>query len=134
MGDGAREISNAGEQVFGDEGVRLMCWPHTYRNLVKKMATLRKDDSKQQKELMEDIQILQWSSHSEETFNCAFDLLETKYIQDTSSAAMKEFFEYFRIQMGPGSHCFQWYEGPNIFIAPFSTIAPMISKIDFEIR
>ena len=29
MGDGAQEITNAGEEVFGDEGTRLMCWPHS---------------------------------------------------------------------------------------------------------
>ena len=38
MGDGAREITRAGEEVFGKEGVRLMCWPHTYRNLVNNMS------------------------------------------------------------------------------------------------
>ena len=33
MGDGAKEITNAGKEVFKDLGVRLMCWPHTYRNV-----------------------------------------------------------------------------------------------------
>ena len=31
MGDGAKEITNAGKEVFKDLGVRLMCWPHTYK-------------------------------------------------------------------------------------------------------
>ena len=29
MGDGAREIMKAGEEVIGKDGSRLMCWPHT---------------------------------------------------------------------------------------------------------
>ena len=40
MGDGAREITKAGLEVFGNVGVRLMCWPHTYRNLLREMSAL----------------------------------------------------------------------------------------------
>ena len=108
MGDGAQEITNAGEAVFGNDGVRLMCWPHTYRNLVKRMAAIRNCNKKLQHQLMKDIQDLQWSCHSEKTFVVVFELLERKYLVGDFSPPEKlllsNFFEYFRAQWGPGSH------------------------------
>ena len=56
MGDGASEITKAGEEVYGDDGVRLMCWPHVYRNLVKKMAGLKGADKVLHKSLLDDIE------------------------------------------------------------------------------
>lgn len=117
MGDGAREITKAGEEVFGSDGVRLMCWPHTYRNIVSRMAALRNTNRKLQQELLDDIQNMQWSVHSEETFLVVFDLLEAKYVQGNHPAGelalLQDFFEYFRIQWGPESHVGKWYEGAN---------------------
>ena len=117
MGDGAREITKAGEEVFGSDGVRLMCWPHTYRNIVSRMAALRNTNRKLQQELLDDIQNMQWSVHSEETFLVVFDLLEAKYVQGNHPAGelalLQDFFEYFRIQWGPESHVGNWYEGAN---------------------
>ena len=69
----------AGLEVFGNVGVRLMCWPHTYRNLLREMSSLGKSNKKDQ--LMSDIQNLQWSAHSEEKLQVVFDLLESKYVQ-----------------------------------------------------
>ena len=65
MGDGAREITKAGEEVFGKVGSELMCRPHTYRNLLSQMAALRSLKKKLQLQLLSDIQ---WSCHSEDTF------------------------------------------------------------------
>ena len=111
MGDGAREISKAGEAVFGQDGARLMCWPHTYRNLVTKMAALRNHNQILQQQLLQDIQNLQWSCHSERTFIVVFDLLEKKYVDGNHSIQenilLSNFFEYFRAQWGPGSHVFR---------------------------
>ena len=56
MGDRAREISKAGEEVFGNVGVRLMCWPHTYRNLVPRMSALKNANKKLQEQLTSDIE------------------------------------------------------------------------------
>ena len=112
MGDGAREITKAGEEVFGNEGKRLMCWPHTYRNLVPQMSAIRNLNKKLQLQLMSDIQSLQWSCHSEDTFLIVFDLLEKKYVQgiykDQEQSSLKKFFEYFRAQWGPGFHVFRY--------------------------
>ena len=45
MGDGAKEITKAGKEVFKDPGVRLMCWPHTYRNVNNHLCSIRAEDS-----------------------------------------------------------------------------------------
>ena len=45
MGDGAKEFTNAGKEVFKDLGVRLMCWPHTYRNVNNHLSSIRAEDS-----------------------------------------------------------------------------------------
>ena len=118
MGDGAQEITNAGEEVFGDVGVRLMCWPHVYRNLVKRMAALRNCNKLLQKNLMNDIEDLQWACTSEDTFVVVFNLLEEKYSQEDAHTAqelvlLQDFFAYFKEQWGPDSHVHRWYEGAN---------------------
>ena len=37
MADGDWGITNAGKEVFGEEGTRLMCWAHVFRNLKPKL-------------------------------------------------------------------------------------------------
>ena len=86
MCDGAKEITKAGEEVFGATGTRLMCWPHTYRNLVTRMSALRRENKTLCQELMSDIQDLQWSCHSEKTFVVVFHLLEKKYIVERKNS------------------------------------------------
>ena len=118
MGDGAKEITKAGEEVFDMVGTRLMCWPHTYRNLVTRMSALRRENKTLCQELMSDIQDLQWSCHSEKTFVVVFHLLEKKYTLERNNSvkeaeALEEFFKYFREQWGPGSPVFRWYEGAH---------------------
>ena len=119
MGDGAREITRAGEEVFGKEGVRLMCWPHTYRNLVNRMSALRNANKRLQQEVLSYIQNMQWSVHSEKTFVVVFDLLEDKYTKGNFPASeltlLRDFFSYFRTQWGPESHVSKWYEGAHPF-------------------
>jgi hypothetical protein len=41
MADGAREITNAGLEVFGELLIRLMCWSHVYRNVRPKLLMIR---------------------------------------------------------------------------------------------
>ena len=117
MGDGAREITKAGQEVFGDDGIRLMCWPHTYRNLVPRMSAIKQENKKIQQELQRDIESLQWSCHSEDTFVIVFDLLEKKYTEgdynDKELDLLKDFFSYFRDQWGPDSPVSRWYEGAH---------------------
>ena len=81
MGDGAHEISNAGKEVFGDEGVRLMCWPHVYRNVTPRLSQLRKMNKVLADSVLEDIEFLQWSAVNE-SFGELFDLLEKKYTEN----------------------------------------------------
>ena len=111
MGDGAQEISNAGTEIFGDSGTRIMCWPHVYRNLTKRLSQLKKLNQTLADNVLEDIEFLQWSALNE-TFDVLFDLLEKKFITNEgySKAEHDElvaFFQYFRAQWGPGSHAFR---------------------------
>ena len=78
LGDGAIAITNAGEEVFGTgpgTGIRLMCWPHVYRNIIPQLASIRKVNKK----LAADLEELQWSAHDHVTLTIAFNLLK-KYI------------------------------------------------------
>ena len=107
MGDGAQEITNAGLEIFGDVGTRLMCWPHTYRNLVPRLSHLRRLNKTLADAVLEDIEFLQWSAVNE-SFVTLFDLL---FVGESFSPAEHDalclFFEYFRAQWGPGSHVFR---------------------------
>ena len=108
MGDGAQEITNAGTKVFGDDGVRLMCWPHVYRNLVPRLSQIRKLNKVLADNVLDDIEFLQWSAVTE-SFDELFDLLESKYTEDQSQSKEEHdelcsFFRYFRAQWGPRTH------------------------------
>ena len=111
MGGGAQEISNAGTEIFGDSGTRIMCWPHVYRNLTKRLSQLRKLNQTLADNVLEDIEFVQWSALNE-TFDVLFDLLEKKFITNEAYSKAEHdeliaFFQYFRAQWGPGSHAFR---------------------------
>ena len=116
MGDGAWDITKAGNEVFGDDGVRLMCWPHTYRNIVKNLAAVRKAEKVVADRIVADIEELQWSAHNEETFRYVCNLIAQKYSAEVYSAttrdAVNSFFEYFNSQWVE-SPTFRWYEGAH---------------------
>ena len=117
MGDGASEITKAGEEVYGDDGVRLMCWPHVYRNLVERMEGLKGVDKVLHKSLLDDIENMQWSCTSDKTFATVFYLLEDKYKTGNYSfqvlSLLDDFFSYFKEQWGPDSPVHRWYEGAH---------------------
>ena len=116
MGDAAREITRAGTEVFGDEGIRLMCWPHTFRNVNDHLAAIRREDSKLGEEVLSDIEDIQWTVHNEETFRFVYQLMEDKYLKGsydgTKEELLMEFFSYFRKQWVDGP-VFRWFEGAN---------------------
>ena len=108
MGDGAQEITNAGVEIFGDSGTRLMCWPHVYRNIVPRLSQLRKINKTLADAVLADIEFLQWSAVNE-SFTELFDLLEKKFTKEDSYSIVEHdelcsFFKYFRTQWGPDSH------------------------------
>ena len=114
MGDGAKEITNAGVEVFSEDGIRLMCWPHVYRNLGPKLSQLRKINKSLAESVLEDIEFLQWAA-VKESFEYLFKLLEKKYVEDSTLTDKERdeccmFFDYFREQWGPNSHVHRWYE------------------------
>ena len=116
MGDGAPEITKAGVDVFGDSatsdgptGVRLICWSHVYRNVTPQLRTIQKVKKNLAAAILEDIEFLQWSCHSEKSFRHVYQLLEDKYLKDDlyddiMKILLKTFFDYFRNQ---------WVDGPE---------------------
>ena len=81
MGDGSKEITKDGGEVFGETGVRVMHWSHTYRNLIPRMTAIKTQNKKIQQELVRDSAPLQCSCHSADTFVAAFDLGEIKFFE-----------------------------------------------------
>ena len=116
MGDGAPEITKAGREVFGEEGIRLMCWSHVYRNVVPRLGEIKRNSVDMGNTIMADIESLQWSALNEETFRIAFDLLEKKYLEkvmdDKLRNAVQDFFAYFRGQWVE-SAVSGWWEGAH---------------------
>ena len=118
MGDGAKEITKAGVEVFGDYGTRLMCWPHVFRNTTNHLASIRREDKNLADKIARDIEELQWSAHNEETFRYVYKLLVDQYLNGNYEHRVKEhledFFDYFTKQW-VDSPTFRWYEGAHPF-------------------
>ena len=110
MADGAKAITNAQEKVFSHceeckPGRRLMCYPHVNRNLRKKNGSVAKNA---RVKLMKDIEDLQWSAITEETFLALFQQLKEKY--SDSGPEIEDFLQYVET-VWINSNENQWYEG-----------------------
>ena len=92
MADGAREISNAGREVFGHNTKRIMCWAHKYRAYKPKLASLRKVNKLLAEEVDSDIKNVQWMVTSEKEFRVVYDLLEGKYINGNYIVRRKKIY------------------------------------------
>ena len=118
LGDGATEISNAGVLVYGEDGWRLMCWPHTYRRIEENLRSIKAQDKKTAADILSDIKLLQWSVQTDlqhEVFQEMYDLLEQKWINrgdDILSRLIDQFFTYMREQWVE-SHASNWWEGSH---------------------
>ena len=66
-------------------------------------------------QILLDIDNLQWSVLNEKSFRYVFDLLESKYAENSNpdmEVALKRFFKYMRA-VWVESREFRWYEGAN---------------------
>ena len=72
-----------------------MCWPHVFRNVVPKLAHIKKVDGKVHDQLLEDIESLQWAANNEDTFRNAYDLLEIKYRNKITAMFLMTFSHTF---------------------------------------
>ena len=119
MADGAWEITNAGREVFGEVGTRLMCWSHVHRNVKPKLATIRKVNKSLGEAILNNIEDIQWMAQSEEEFIVLCNKLKQHYtsmkLSDNECTLVKAFLEYFLTQWGPGSHAMNWFAGANPF-------------------
>ena len=78
-----------------------MCWPYVYRNIQPKIRGMIGSVNKEKaKSLFKDIENLQWSCTSEETFSTAYNLLREKY---EPLQYCKPFFEYFEMDIYRGN-------------------------------
>ena len=119
MADGAWEITNAGREVFGEVGTRLMCWSHVHRNVKPKLAGIRKINKALGEAILTHIEYIQWMAQSEQEFTVLCDQLEQHYtrkkLSGTERTLVKAFLDYFLAQWGPGSHAMNWFAGANPF-------------------
>jgi hypothetical protein len=117
MGDGAKAISKAGRDVFGDleRCHRLMCWSHVHRAISPQLKSVGSHDKTLATNILNDIMDLQWSVLNEETFRRVYSLLEQKYLEKYSpdiNASIAKFFSYMR-KVWINSEEFRWYEGAH---------------------
>ena len=76
-----------------------MCWPHVYRNLTPRLKHMKSLDANLAKNVLADIEDLQWSSLNQKVLLHSYKLLEEKYLFDDKlqhTDAVEEFFAYFR--------------------------------------
>ena len=106
-------------QVFGEEGVRLMCWAHVFRNIRPKLAAIRKANPALGASMLADVESIQWMAQSEAEFNLVCQQYKEHYEQQQLSEEERklvtDFMTYFLAQWGPGSHAAQWYAGAHPF-------------------
>ena len=106
-------------QVFGEDGVRLMCWSHVFRNIRPKLAAIRKANAALGASMLADIESIQWMAQSEAEFELVCEKFKSHYLeQDLGEVERKlvtDFIEYFLSQWGPGSHAAGWYAGAHPF-------------------
>ena len=105
--------------MFGEDGVRLMCWSHVFRNIRPKLAAIRKANAALGASMLADIESIQWMAQSEAEFELVCKKFKSHYLeQDLSEVERKlvtDFIEYFLSQWGPGSHAAGWYAGAHPF-------------------
>ena len=117
LGDGAKAITNAGKEVFGDlvQFKRLMCWAHVHTNIHKHMKQILSNNKSVHDSLSKDINDLQWSVLNEDSFSKVFTLIEDKFIGKYDSILndlLDKFFQYMRkVWVESTEH--HWYEGAH---------------------
>ena len=89
-------------QVFGEDGVRLMCWAHVFRNIRPKLAAIRKANAALGASMLADIESIQWMAQSEAEFELVCEKFKSHYLeQDLGEVERKlvtDFVEYFLSQ------------------------------------
>ena len=115
MADGARAITNAAFQVFGENLVRLMCWSHCHKAYFDKLKKHVKNQERRNK-IDDDLKNIQWMVQNEKEFRIVLDLVAEKHIAEApaaESAGVTEFFQYFQDQWSDQSHTGKWYEAAH---------------------
>ena len=114
MADGARAITLAKQNIAEDvneqkdvpiDSTRLMCWPHVFRAISKKLKTVPKEAAKN---ILDDISAIQLSQSRKE-FGKANELFLVKWLE-TGEEKIDSFVAYYNLQWvnSPESN---WYVG-----------------------
>ena len=61
--------------MFGDNGLRLMCWPHANRKIEEKLKPVSAVNKELSEKVLEDIQTFQWTT-TNTSFEKDFNALE----------------------------------------------------------
>ena len=89
-------------QVFGEDGVRLMCWAHVFHNIQPKLAAIWKANAALCASMLADIESIQWMAQSEAEFELVCEKFKSHYLeQDLGEVERKlvtDFVEYFLSQ------------------------------------
>ena len=118
-GDAAQAFTKAVAETWDENVTRLMCWAHTSRAIDRSsyLAAIRSIDKKLATQIVDDINLLQWSVPNERSFLAVFGLLESKHTfpnQPELNEAVRNFFEYMRsVWVESGER--RWYEGAHPF-------------------
>ena len=67
--------------VFGEDGVRLMCWAHVFRNIRPKLAAIRKANPALGASMLADVESIQWMVQSEAEFEDVCKNNKRHYLQ-----------------------------------------------------
>ena len=92
-----------------------MCWPHVYRNITPQLKSVGTFDKEVAKEILHDIEFLQWSVLNEKSFKKVYGLLELKYMNKYDqplNEAINKFFSYMR-SVWVESKQSRWFEGAH---------------------
>ena len=117
LGDGAKALTKAGKEVFADipKCSRLMCWSHVFRNIQAQLRSIGTHDKALAKDILTDIEYLQWSVLNEDSFHYVYNLLKQKYMDKHTpiiNSAVEKFFNYMDsvwIESGES----MWWEGAH---------------------
>ena len=82
--------------MFGDEGKRLMCWPHVHKNVVPQIKSLKKSSGSDKlgKEVLDDIETFQWVV-TQKSFEVDYNALKDKNLKGNYKPKEKSFNRFF---------------------------------------
>lgn len=124
VSDAADAIKAAFINVFGDDVKCVMCWAHMKRKIESRICHI--DDKETQKEIMEDIEMLQLSS-SKDIFDTATSLFFKKWTKMQKNQSVLDFMSYFEKEWIDSNN--GWYEGVEFYVPSTNNALEATNKV-----